>query len=130
MTSENKELVLSTIKQNKLPTVKEMSEDNAFWEECNGGVKLLYHSRDLAYESDSLTEWFINHSTADDVPDTIVYFKHPSGARAAMVVKSNIANKRTKIAAAEITDPVCAKADCRGGGNCLARRLREGSKDK
>lgn len=121
MTGE-RALVRSFVKTRELPKIETIDDDLIFVERCNGGVNLEYHSTGVEYEVMSLAEW-LHKNNEKSVPDTVVFFTHPSGEKGAIIVAGSINFENERMAAVEITDSICQKVGCKGGENCFAKRI-------
>lgn len=119
MTAENEGLIVRRTKEEQLPLVSSVIRLVRFMARCNGGVKLPYGLYQLDYDTDSVADWM---ERKDEFPPVYaIVFKHPSGEKAMIIIDDR---RKKKIAAEEITDPICLKNSCEGGRNCLAKRLK------
>lgn len=97
--------------------IKKVSVKEAFTHICQGGVELRYQLHDLVFTTAFARSYLAEHDAQP--PLFGVSIQEPKLGQGVILTSDRL---RLEDAAAELTDPLCEKAGCASGANCLFKR--------
>lgn len=119
MSSETLQALKLRAQEGGLPTLENLDHLGRFYARCNGDAQLAYDIIILNFEENTELKYVREHD-GNFPPCYAVVLTHPSGDKAMLIIESE---RDKESAAAEITDPICVKAGCNGGANCVAKSI-------